>query len=126
LVRAKIDYLRAAITKTDMLSYPIYNGFRVPGAAQPIASEWELVGAGELREVGIVRVLDLPALRSKVLIQRYMRPNSCGAVDGYPPPQGSSTACIKIPGGLQSKEWGCVSPPSPSADPMSHAVHKDP
>ena len=86
-VRAKIEYLRAAITKADMLSYPIYKDSGVPRAAQPIASEWALVESAELREFCIVRVLDLPALRSKVLIQRYMRPNSCGAVDGYPPPR---------------------------------------
>ena len=85
VVCAKIEYLRAAITKADMLSYPIYKDSGVPRAAQPIASEWALVGSAELREFCIVRVLDLPALRSKVLIQRYMRPNSCGAVDGYPP-----------------------------------------
>ena len=130
--RLKIDYLRAAITKNDMLSYPIYDGSRVASACLPIVSELELVGYGELRDLGVVRVIDTdpvptdlfrqPARHRNVschtiAVQRYMRPN-CGTRIGNPSPLGSSTPCGKTPGGCETKEWG-GSPRFSSADPMS-------
>ena len=120
--RLKIDYLRAAITKNDMLSYPIYDGSRVASAGLPIVSESELVWYGELRDLGVVRVIDTdpvptdlfrqPARRRDVschtvAVQRYMRPN-CGDADGQPSPPGIVNAMWHNSGGMRNEGMGWV------------------
>ena len=122
--RLKIDYLRAAITKNDMLSYPIYDGSRVASAGLPIVSELELVGYGELRDLGVVRVIDTdpvptdlfrhPARRRDVSchtvsLQRYMRPN-CGDADGQPIPPRIVNAMWQNSGGMRNEGMGWIPP----------------
>ena len=99
--KAMVEYLRAAVGKGDVLSFPVNDVSSIADAAPPVASveDGTVAVARAPINFAVVRILDLDPLRSKLVqppalrrtgfahtaaVQRYLRANSWGGVDRYP------------------------------------------